>query len=123
MDKCLISLTSITSQFRSFLHWTVFDLFFFYCVTVKTIYLLTSTAYPLTAMDTCNETIEIHVCKLTVGLEKLKIYKIMYVNVKSNWFMVNVGPSSYGCTSEDRKFLNAREASLVLSNLPCAHIT
>ena len=90
---------------------------------MKTIYLHTSTAYPLTAMDTCNETIEIHVCKLTVGLEKLKIYKIMYVNVKSNWFMVNVGPSSYGCTSEDRKFLNAREASLVLSNLPRAHIT
>ena len=36
---CLISLTSITSQFRSFLHWIVFDLFF-YCVTVKTIYTL-----------------------------------------------------------------------------------
>ena len=28
MDKCLISLTSITSQFRSFLNWIVFDLFF-----------------------------------------------------------------------------------------------
>ena len=39
MAKCHISLTSITSQFRSFLHWIVFDLFF-YCVTVKTIYLL-----------------------------------------------------------------------------------
>ena len=37
LDKCLISLTSITSQFRSFLYWIVFDLFF-YCVTVKTIY-------------------------------------------------------------------------------------
>ena len=28
MDKCLISLTSITSHFRSVLHWIVFDLFF-----------------------------------------------------------------------------------------------
>ena len=37
MDKCLISVSSITSQFCSFLHWIVFDLFF-YCVTVKTIY-------------------------------------------------------------------------------------
>ena len=58
---------------------------------------------PHTVMDTCNKTIEIHVCKLSVGLEKLKFCKIMYVNVKSNWFMVNVGPSSYGCTSEVAK--------------------
>ena len=28
MDKCLISLTSITSQIRSFLHWILFNLFF-----------------------------------------------------------------------------------------------
>ena len=27
MDKCLISLSSITSQFRGFLHWIVFDFF------------------------------------------------------------------------------------------------
>ena len=39
LDKCLISLTSITSQFRSLLHWIVFYLFF-YCVTVKTIWLV-----------------------------------------------------------------------------------
>ena len=30
--------SSITSQFLSFFHWIVFDLFF-YCVTVKTIYM------------------------------------------------------------------------------------
>ena len=28
MDKSLIFLSSLTSQFLSFLHWTVFDLFF-----------------------------------------------------------------------------------------------
>ena len=37
VDKCLISLSSITSQICSFMHWIVFDLFFC-CVTVKTIY-------------------------------------------------------------------------------------
>ena len=36
-EKCLIYLSSIASQFLSFFHWIVFDLFF-YCVTVKTIY-------------------------------------------------------------------------------------
>ena len=33
-----MSLSSLASQFLSFLHWIVFDLFIFYCVTVKTIY-------------------------------------------------------------------------------------
>ena len=28
MEKCLIFLSSITSQFRSFFHWIVFNLFF-----------------------------------------------------------------------------------------------
>ena len=37
MEKCLIFLSSITSQFRSFFHWIVFNLFFC-CVTMKTIY-------------------------------------------------------------------------------------
>ena len=46
MDKCLISLTSITSPLRSFLHWIVFY-FFFYCVTVKTIYCRNKDKCPL----------------------------------------------------------------------------
>ena len=37
MEKCLLYLFSIGSQFLDFIHWMVFDLFF-YCVTVKTIY-------------------------------------------------------------------------------------
>ena len=36
-EKCLLHLFSIGSKFLDFIHWMVFDLFF-YCVTVKTIY-------------------------------------------------------------------------------------
>ena len=38
MEKCLLYLFSIGSQFPDSIHWMVFDLFF-YCVTVETIYM------------------------------------------------------------------------------------
>ena len=58
-----------------------------------------------------NEAIEMHVCKLSMVLEKLKFDKMVSMSVLkekpeiinltyntiNNWFMVSVHPSSYGC--------------------------
>lgn len=34
--------------------------------------------------------IEVHICKLSMGLQKLKLDKIMTVDVKNNMYMVSV---------------------------------
>ena len=50
----------------------------------------------------CNGAIEKHVCKVSMGLQKLKFDKVMSL-LQGNWFMVSVRPSSYGCTCKVAK--------------------
>lgn len=45
--------------------------------------------------------IEMHVRKLSTGLEKLKFYKILStLTLFNKWLMVSVRPLSNGCTQE-----------------------
>lgn len=44
-----------------------------------------------------NGATEKHICKVSMGLEKLIFDKVMSM-LQGNWFMVSVRPSSYGCT-------------------------
>ena len=48
------------------------------------------------------ETTEMHVCTLSICLEKLNC-EIMMSMLQNNWFMVSVRPSSYGCIEEVAK--------------------
>jgi len=54
------------------------------------------------------EAIEMHTCRLSMFLEKVKLDKVMSVLGKKliiigNWLMVRISPSSYGCTWEVAK--------------------
>ena len=57
-----------------------------------------------------------HVCKFSMDLKKLKYGNLISMFSNNNhWSMVNVRPSSYGCTWEADKHLKSSS----LTPLPC----
>ena len=76
----------------------------------------------------CNEPVEMQVCKLSVGLEKLKFHNLLSMLKSNNWFMDTMGPSRNSCTCLFEKLelhvaLCNRYAALVPNNLLSASIT
>ena len=46
----------------------------------------------------CNEPVEMQVCTVSVGLEKLKFHDLLSMLKSNNWFMDTMGPSRNSCT-------------------------